>query len=46
MPPGPRLALYIDAPVPERIWPAEYFAKVADFFIEKFGARVAVMSSS
>ena len=46
MPAGPRLALYIDAPVPERIWPAEYFAKVADFFIEKFGARVAVMSST
>src|SRR5262249_7097107 len=25
---GPRLSLYIDAPVPERIWPPEYFARV------------------
>jgi ADP-heptose:LPS heptosyltransferase len=41
---GPRLTLYIDAPVPERIWPAEYFAAVADFAIERFGARVAVIS--
>jgi ADP-heptose:LPS heptosyltransferase len=46
MPAGPRLALYIDAPVRERIWPAEYFARVADFFIAKLGARVAVMSST
>jgi len=46
MPPGPRLVLYIDAPVPERIWPAEHFAKLADHFIEKFGASVAVVSSS
>jgi len=45
MPGGPRLALYIDAPVRERMWPAEYFARVADFAIEKFGARVAVISS-
>jgi ADP-heptose:LPS heptosyltransferase len=45
MPAGGRLVLYIDAPVQERMWPAEYFAKLADFAIEKFGARVAVISS-
>jgi ADP-heptose:LPS heptosyltransferase len=44
MPRGPRLALYIDAPVPERIWPAECFARVADFAMEKFAARIAVIS--
>src|SRR5262245_56792076 len=43
-PGGPRLALYIDAPVTERIWPAESFAKVADFAVEKLGARVLVVS--
>jgi ADP-heptose:LPS heptosyltransferase len=41
---GPRLALYIDAPVQERVWPAEHFAALADFAIERFGARVAVIS--
>jgi ADP-heptose:LPS heptosyltransferase len=45
MPVGPRLALYVDAPVPERIWPPEYFARVADFAMERLGARVAVISS-
>jgi heptosyltransferase-2 len=43
---APRLALYIDAPVRERIWPPEYFAKVADFAIERFRARVAVISGN
>jgi ADP-heptose:LPS heptosyltransferase len=46
MPRGPRLALYVDAPVRERIWPAESFAKAADFAIEKFGTHVAVISGS
>jgi ADP-heptose:LPS heptosyltransferase len=45
IPSGPRLVLYVDAPVPERIWPAENFARLADFAMEKFGARVAVISS-
>jgi ADP-heptose:LPS heptosyltransferase len=40
------LALYVDAPVPERIWPPERFAEVADFAIEKLGAAVVVISSS
>lgn len=41
----PTLALYIDAPVPERIWPPERFAEVADFAIEKQGAVVTVLCS-
>jgi ADP-heptose:LPS heptosyltransferase len=44
MPHGPRVALYVDAPVPERIWPSEYFAKVADLAIERLHAGVAVIS--
>ena len=46
MPRGPRVALYVDAPVPERIWPPECFAQVADFAIERLGANVAVISGS
>jgi len=41
----PTLALYVDAPVPERIWPPEHFAAVADFAVEKLGAAVIVLSS-
>jgi ADP-heptose:LPS heptosyltransferase len=41
-----RLALYIDAPVPERIWPPERFARVADFAIEAFNATVLVISGN
>ena len=39
-----RLALYVDAPVSERIWPAERFAVVADFAIENWAALPIVMS--
>jgi ADP-heptose:LPS heptosyltransferase len=39
------VVLYVDAPVPERIWPAERFAQVADFAIETWNARVIVISS-
>jgi ADP-heptose:LPS heptosyltransferase len=45
-PGGPRLALYIDAPVPERVWPPERFAEIADYAMEKFGAAVIVLSSN
>jgi len=41
----PTVALYVDAPVPERIWPASRFAEVADFVIEKLHAAVVVISS-
>ncbi len=41
---GPRLGLYVDAPVPERVWPPEHFAQVADVAIEKLGAQVVVLS--
>lgn len=40
----PSVALYVDAPVPERIWPPELFAMVADFVIEKIGAAAVVIS--
>jgi ADP-heptose:LPS heptosyltransferase len=43
--PGPTLALYVDAPVPERVWPPERFAAVADFAVERLGATVIVISS-
>jgi ADP-heptose:LPS heptosyltransferase len=39
------VVLFVDAPVPERIWPAERFAAVADFVIEKLNAEVTVVSS-
>jgi ADP-heptose:LPS heptosyltransferase len=42
---SPTVALYVDAPVPERIWPPEQFAEVADYAIEKLHAAVAVISS-
>jgi len=40
-----QIALYVDAPVPERIWPAERFAEVADFAIENLNSAVVVISS-
>jgi ADP-heptose:LPS heptosyltransferase len=42
---APKIAFFVDAPVPERIWPAERFAEVADFVIEKFGFSVSIISS-
>jgi ADP-heptose:LPS heptosyltransferase len=41
-----KLVLFVDAPVPDRIWPPERFAAVADFAIETLGATVGVISSS
>jgi len=40
------VVLYVDAPVPERIWPPQRFAEIADFVIEKLDAAVTVISSS
>jgi ADP-heptose:LPS heptosyltransferase len=40
-----KLVLYVDAPVPDRIWPPEGFAAVADFAIEKLNAEVVVVAS-
>jgi heptosyltransferase I len=45
-PPPPRLALYIDAPVVPRIWPAERFAQIADFAIEQLGSTVIVLAGA
>ena len=42
----PKLVLYVDAPVPERIWPPERFAEVADAAVEKYGAAVHVISGT
>ncbi|HYR43195.1 MAG TPA: glycosyltransferase family 9 protein, partial [Terriglobia bacterium] len=41
----PRLALYVDAPVSERIWPPERFAALADFAIQYLGAKPIVITS-
>jgi heptosyltransferase-2 len=41
----PTLALFVGAPVPERIWPPERFAAVSDFAVEKLAASVIVISS-
>jgi ADP-heptose:LPS heptosyltransferase len=40
----PTIVLFVDAPVPERRWPAAGFAQVADFAIENLGAAVIVIS--
>jgi ADP-heptose:LPS heptosyltransferase len=40
----PVVSLYVDAPVPIRRWPAEHFARVADHVIDRFGARILVLS--
>jgi ADP-heptose:LPS heptosyltransferase len=40
-----KLALFVDAPVPDRIWAPDRFAKVADFAVERLNARVTVISS-
>ena len=38
------ICLYIDAPVPSRIWPPENFAAVADHVITRWDMDVAVLS--
>ncbi len=40
-----RIALYIDAPIVERIWPPERFAEIADFAIDSFGVEVFLLAS-
>jgi ADP-heptose:LPS heptosyltransferase len=44
LPKGPLAALYIDAPVSDRMWPAEHFAVVANHLIQRFDAGVIVLS--
>ena len=41
-----KLVLYVDAPVPDRIWPPERFAAVADFAIESLNAEVFVVAGT
>jgi ADP-heptose:LPS heptosyltransferase len=43
-PKAPRIALYVDAPVPDRVWPAERFALVADYAAERLGCAILVIS--
>src|ERR1051326_6654357 len=43
--PEPTVALFVDAPVPQRIWPPERFAEVADYVIQKLGAQIIAISS-
>jgi ADP-heptose:LPS heptosyltransferase len=40
----PIVSLYVGAPVPERRWPADGFARVAGFAIERLGASVVVLA--
>ena len=40
----PSVALYVGAPVAVRRWPADHFARVADFAIQELGASVIVMA--
>lgn len=40
------LVLYVDAPVPDRIWPPERFAAIADFAIERLNAEVVAVAGS
>ena len=44
LPSRPFVAFYIDAPVPERTWPVERFAEVADHVVSHWGVNVAVFS--
>ena len=44
VPGEPILSLYVGAPVAVRRWPEEHFARVADFGVEKLGAKVAVFA--
>lgn len=46
LPPEGFAALYIDAPTPQRIWPPERFAAVANFLAEDLGMDVVVVSGS
>jgi len=43
VPDEPGIALYVDAPVADRRWPAESFAAVADFVIEQLNANPIIM---
>jgi len=45
LPSGRKIALYIDAPVADRRWPADRFAAVADYIIEQLNAIPIVLSS-
>jgi ADP-heptose:LPS heptosyltransferase len=45
-PAAPYVALYVDAPVQERIWPKDRFAELARHFVERYGVSVVVLAGS
>jgi ADP-heptose:LPS heptosyltransferase len=44
LPSRPFVALYLDAPVRERVWPAERFAELADHVFSEWGTDVVTLS--
>jgi ADP-heptose:LPS heptosyltransferase len=46
LPAPPYVALYVDAPVRERIWPKDRFAALARHFVERHGVEVVVLAGS
>jgi ADP-heptose:LPS heptosyltransferase len=46
LPAAPYIALYIDAPVKERIWPKARFAELARHFVARHGVSVVVLAGS
>lgn len=46
LPSSPYVALYIDGPVKERIWPQEKFAELARHVVDRFRAPVVVLSGA
>jgi ADP-heptose:LPS heptosyltransferase len=46
LPPSPFVALFVDAPVPERVWPLNRFAALADYITNSLGGSVVVLGAS
>lgn len=46
LPADPFVALFVDAPVPERIWPLEKFARLANHIVKNLGCAVVVLGNS
>jgi ADP-heptose:LPS heptosyltransferase len=46
LPAAPYVALYIDAPVKERIWPKDRFKELARHFVERHGVAVVVLAGA
>lgn len=46
LPPSPFVALFIDAPVPQRVWPLDRFAALSDYLMNNFGSSVVILGDS